>query len=271
VTATINDYPPRIGRKAMLPAWSADGGVVYGRDTERRAVGEVLRRARRGAGGVVLVEGEPGIGKSRLLSEAVSEAAGQGFSLAAGAADRLGWTIPFLASGAALRADLEQRAAVAPVLVSLLTDAFGAPPGPDLLATAAVLGSAFRLDDAADMLAQAPATLLPVVQEAMGAGMVTPADDAFAFRHALVRRAVAEMIPRPARQALHRQYAQILLDRGGPAAAQILPSSPQTAADLAARAPELTPRGDPGALPRLVAAAEALAAAGCRCLRSLRT
>ena len=156
-----------------------------------------------------------------------------------------------------------------------------------LLATAAVLGSSFRLEDAADMLAQAPATLLPVVQEAMGAGMVTPAEDAFAFRHALVRRAVAEMIPPPARKALHRQYAQILLDRGGPAAlaaghllqaahsgdpaslagldqaaAQTLPSSPQTAADLAARALELTPPGDPGALPRLVAAAEALAAAG---------
>jgi DNA-binding NarL/FixJ family response regulator len=418
MTATIDDYSSRIGRKAVLPVWSADGGVVYGRDAERRAVGELLRRARRGAGGVVLVEGEQGIGKSRLLGESVSEAAGQGFSLAAGAADRLGWTIPFFASRAALRADLERRAAVAPVLVSLddlqwaspamlaalrslpgelkghpiawilarssarhedagllfsvlerdgatritlgplggdavaslLTDAFGAPPGPDLLAlssgaagnpllltelvgglrdddavrvtgghaglispdlpqrivgavhqrleslsgrarhllaTAAVLGSSFRLEDAADMLAQAPATLLPVVQEAMGAGMVTPADDAFAFRHALVRRAVAEMIPQPARKALHRQYAQILLDRGGPAAlaaghllqaahsgdpaslagldqtaAQILPSSPQTAADLAARALELTPPGDPGALPRLVAAAEALAAAG---------
>ena len=116
MTATIDDYSPRIGRQAVLPVWSADGGVVYGRDAERRAVGELLRRARRGAGGVVLVEGEPGIGKSRLLGESVSEAAGQGFSLAAGAADRLGWTIPFFASRAAFRADLEKRAAVAPVL-----------------------------------------------------------------------------------------------------------------------------------------------------------
>jgi predicted ATPase len=119
MTATIDDYSPRIGGKAGLPVWSADGGVVYGRDAERRAVGELLRRARRGTGGVVLVEGEPGIGKSRLLGESVSEAAGQGFSLAAGAADRLGRTIPFFASRAALRADLERRAAVAPVLVSL--------------------------------------------------------------------------------------------------------------------------------------------------------
>ena len=101
MTATIDDYSPRIARKAGLPVWSADGGVVYGRDAERRAVGELLRRARRGAGGVVLVEGEQGIGKSRLLGESVSEAAGQGFSLAAGAADRLGWTIPFFASRAA--------------------------------------------------------------------------------------------------------------------------------------------------------------------------
>ena len=423
MTTAINDSPPRIGRKAGLPAWSADG-VMYGRDAERRAVGELLRRARHGAGGVVLVEGEQGIGKSRLLGESVSEAAGQGFSLAAGAADRLGRTIPFFALRTALqplgqfvagdhpdglldtpawwigrlRADLERRAAVAPVLVSLddlqwaspamlatlrslpgemkghpiawifarssarhedaellfsvlerdgatritlgplgndavaglLTDAFGAPPSPDLLALgsgaagnplllteligglrdddavrvtgghallispdppqrivgavhqrleslsgrarhllaiAAVLGSSFRLEDAADMLAQAPAALLPVVQEAMGAGIVTAAEDAFAFRHALVRRAVAEMIPQPARKALHRQYAQILLGRGGPAAlaaghllqaahsrdpaslagldqaaAQTLPSSPQTAADLAARALELTRR-----------------------------
>ena len=444
MTTAINDSSPRIDRQTVLPAWSADGGARYGRDTERRAVGELLRRARRGAGGVVLVEGEQGIGKSRLLRESVSDAAGQGFSLAAGAADRLGRTIPFFALRTALhplgrfaagdhpdgpldtpawwisrlRADLERRAAVAPVLVSLddlqwaspamlaalrslpgklkghpiawilarssawhenaellfsvlerdgatritlgplgsdavtalLTDAFGAPPGPDLLALgsgaagnplllteligglrdddavrvtgghavlitpdppqriiaavhqrleslsgrarhllaiAAVLGSSFRLEDAADMLTQAPAALLPVVQEAMGAGIVSAAEDAFAFRHALVRSAVAEMIPQPARMALHRQYAQILLGRGGPAAlaaghllqaahsrdpaslagldqatAQTLPSSPQTAADLATRALELTPPSDPGALPRLVAAAEALAAAG---------
>jgi DNA-binding NarL/FixJ family response regulator len=49
MTATVNDYSPRIGRKAVLPVWSADGGVAYGRDAERRAVDELLRRARRGA------------------------------------------------------------------------------------------------------------------------------------------------------------------------------------------------------------------------------
>ena len=83
-----------------------------------------------------------------------------------------------------------------------------------LLVTAAVLGRAFRPEDAAEMLGQTPATLLPAVQEAMDAAIMTAADDAFAFRHQLLRRAVGEMIPQPARNALHRQYGQILLARG---------------------------------------------------------
>jgi DNA-binding CsgD family transcriptional regulator len=156
-----------------------------------------------------------------------------------------------------------------------------------LLVTAAVLGPAFRLEDAAEMLGQTPAMLLPAVQEAMDAAIMTAADHAFAFRHQLLRRAVGEMIPRPARQALHRQYGEILLARGGPAAraaghllraadrgdpaslagldqaaAQTLGTAPQTAAGLALRALELTGPADPAALPRAMAAAEALAAAG---------
>ena len=50
----------------------------------------------------MLVEGEPGIGKSLLLGEAVGMAAGHGFSLAAGAADQLGTVLPFFALRTAL-------------------------------------------------------------------------------------------------------------------------------------------------------------------------
>ena len=394
---------------------------------------------------MVLVEGEPGIGKSLLLREAAGVAAGEGFSLAAGAADRLGRALPFFALRAALgepfarltatdpdrdlsaapgwwisqmRAHLEQRAAATPVLVclddlqwanpatlaasrtlplelkrhpiawllarastpqhdteylfdllekdgaaritlgpldddavaALLTRAFGAPPDQALLAlacgaagnpallteligglgddktvrvtggravlvsaqlprrvhrvaqrrldglsqrarhllvTAAVLGPAFRLEDTAEMLGETPAGLLPTLEEAMDTGITTAADNAFSFRHELLRRALGEMIPRPARKALHRQYGQILLNRGetavraaghllqaahpgdpasladlDTAAARTLGSAPQTAADLALRALELTPPADPGALSRAVAATEALTAAG---------
>ncbi len=445
MTAMISDSSPGAGGRLTRRERPAGGEVVRGHEAEQKMIRDLLRRARRGAGGVLLVDGEPGVGKSLLLRDATDEAAEQGFSLAAGAADPLGQVIPFFALRAALRgrfagpatdypdrdlpgaaawwitqirAHLEQRAAAAPVLVCLddlhwaspatlaalrtlprdlkrhpvawllarsstsqraadylfgqleqdgaaritlapldqdavaamLTDAFGAPPGQaladlaagaagnpallaeltgglrddhavhvsggravlasarlpgrihrlaqrrleglspqarQLLVTAAVLGPAFRLEDAAEMLGQTPAMLLPAVQEAMDAAIMTAADDAFTFRHPLLRRAVGEMIPPPARKALHRQYGEILLGRGesaaraaghllqaarpgdpvslaglDTAAAQTLRSEPQTAAGLALRALELTPAADPGALPRAVAAAEALTAAG---------
>jgi DNA-binding CsgD family transcriptional regulator/tetratricopeptide (TPR) repeat protein len=445
MTAVISDSLPGARGKAAPQARYVGDEVMCGREPEWRIVRDLLRRAQQGAGGVLLVDGEPGIGKSLLLREAAGEAAGQGFSLAAGAADQLGRMLPFFALHAALgepfarltandperdlsdapgwwisqmRAHLEQRAAANPVLVCLddlqwaspatlaalrtlplnlkrhpvawllarasapqhdteclfgllekdgaarvtlapldqdavaamLIEAFGVPPdhalldlaggaagnpsllieligglGDDkavritggravpvstqlpprvhrvaqrrldglskqarhLVVTAAVLGPSFRLEDAAEMLGETPAGLLPMVEEAMDTGIMAAVGNAFSFRHELLRRAVGEMIPWPARNALHRQYGQILLGRGesaalaaghllqaahpgdpasladlDTAAARTLGSAPQTAADLALRALELTLPADPGALSRAVAATEALAAAG---------
>jgi predicted ATPase/DNA-binding CsgD family transcriptional regulator len=118
---------------------------MWGRDAEWRLVDGLLRNAERGGGGVLLVDGEQGIGKSLLLREATGEAAARGFSLAAGAEDQLGRAIPFFALRTALRepfaeltakqhpdqpdapawrisqlqAYLEQWSAAAPVLVAL--------------------------------------------------------------------------------------------------------------------------------------------------------
>ncbi len=424
--------------------------TMYGRSAQQRMVNALLRRAEQGAGGVLLVDGEPGIGRSLLLQECVHAAGARGFSLAAGAGDRLGRTIPYYTLLTALRQPLtgdgsqpddpgdpddpgetvpaqigelhEQliaRAAAAPVLVCLddlqwasqasllalrvlpgqlarhpvawalarsgtrpgstadllfsglerdgatrltltplsggavtemLTGAFGAPPDDrlqamaagaagnpavlaeligglrddqavrvtagqarlisaslparvnriaqqrldglsaktqHLLKTAATLGGSFRLADVAEMLGETPAGLLPLVEEMLASGIVAADDTAFSFRQRLLGRAVGEMIPRPARSALHRQFGEILLRRGESAAAaaghlleaagtgdhaslagldgaaaELLPSAPRMAAGLAQRALELTQPDDPAVLSRSVAAAEALTAAG---------
>ena len=440
MTAVLSEFSGTHGRAGARERL-AGREVLHGREPEQKIAGELLRHAQQGAGGVVLVDGEPGIGKSLLLRDATSEAAEQGFSLATGAADQLSQEIPFFALRTALRepvagvtpdhpdatawwiaemrAHLEQRAARVPVLVCLddlhwagpatlaalralpgslkrqpvawllarsttppggaadylfglleqegaarvtlapleqdavsamVTDAFGAPPDQaladlardaagnpllvaeligglredravqvtggratltsarlpqriqrlahqrldglstrarQLLVTAAVLGPAFQLEDAAEMLGETPAMLLPAVEEAMCAAIVTASENSFAFRQQMLRRAVSDMIPRPVRKALHRQYGEILLARGesadraaghllqaahpgdpaslaglDQAAALTLPSAPRTAADLTLRALELTPPAEPAALPRAVAAAEALAAGG---------
>ncbi|HTZ30235.1 MAG TPA: AAA family ATPase [Streptosporangiaceae bacterium] len=422
----------------------ADRTPLRGRDPERSVIRDLLGRAQRGAGGVVLVEGEPGIGKSRLLRDACQEAGDRAFSLVAGAADPLAHAIPHFTLRAALhepltgpaashdcpeapsqayqlgriRSRLEERAASAPLLICLddlhcegegtlaalrslqrdlcrrplawllarsntvrcgadhlfallerdgavritlgplaqdaaemmLADAFGAPPDPrltalaqdaagipalltelisslredravevsggrsvlashhlppqfrevaqrrlrqvsrqtrHLLITAAVLGPAFRLEDAAEMLGESPASLLPAIEEAIDAALVSTAGHGFSFRNELLRRAAGDMIPAPARAAIHRQYAEILLGRGASAtdaashllqasrpddpaslpsldraAARTIRSAPQVAADLAVQALRLTRPGDPAELSRSVTAAEALAAAG---------
>ncbi len=154
MTAMISDSSPACG--SVTPRERAAGReVLRGRAAEQKVIRDLLWRARRGAGGVVLVDGEPGIGKSLLLRDATDEAAELGFSLVAGAADQLGQAIPFFTLRAVLRepfagltaddpgrdlpdaagwwisqirAHLEQRTAAAPVLVCL-DDLHWASPG----------------------------------------------------------------------------------------------------------------------------------------------
>ncbi|GAB2867581.1 LuxR family transcriptional regulator [Actinoallomurus bryophytorum] len=156
-----------------------------------------------------------------------------------------------------------------------------------LLQVAAILGRSFRVDDLADMFAEPPSRLLPALEEAETAGVVVPSGDQLMFRHDLLWQAVTETVTMPVRHALHRQAAEMLLKRGGsaiPAAAhlmhyarpgdahalegldhavgEVLPSSPQSAADLAVRALELTASSDPGRFDRTVTAVYALTTSG---------
>ena len=63
--------------------------LLRGREVELARLDELAAAARDGAGGVIVVEGAAGIGKSRLLAEASGRAAAAGLLVAAGGADEL--------------------------------------------------------------------------------------------------------------------------------------------------------------------------------------
>ncbi|MBP2706459.1 AAA family ATPase [Microbispora sp. RL4-1S] len=156
-----------------------------------------------------------------------------------------------------------------------------------LLQCAGILGRSFSVRDLAEMLGESTSGLLPILEEAMSAGIVQPAGHELTFRHDLLWQAVIGAIPAPVRRALHRDVGQMLLKRGGsavPAAAhlihsaghgdapallgldqaarEVLRSSPQTAADLALRALELSDSTDPDWFGRAATAVDALTVIG---------
>ncbi|WP_112243734.1 ATP-binding protein [Kribbella monticola] len=90
----------------------------------------------------------------------------------------------------------------------------------DLLRTAAVFGSEFRLEDVADLMRESIAKLAGALDEAIRAGLLADGGATVSFRHELLRSAVLAEVPPSAQRALHRAIANQLLATGrGPAAA----------------------------------------------------
>ncbi len=71
-------------------------GALVGRDSEMALLTGLIREATRGRGGSVLIEGEPGIGKSALVRAAAAEAPEAGCQVFWGAGDELGQALPLL-------------------------------------------------------------------------------------------------------------------------------------------------------------------------------
>ncbi|HYB87716.1 MAG TPA: BREX system ATP-binding domain-containing protein [Streptosporangiaceae bacterium] len=68
---------------------------ICGREAEIQALGQALDRVAAGEPAIVLVEGEAGIGKTRLLATVLADAAGRGMRVAAGRAEELEASRPF--------------------------------------------------------------------------------------------------------------------------------------------------------------------------------
>ena len=78
----------------MPPATPA--GALVGRDSEIALLTELVREVSAGQGSSVLIEGEPGIGKSALVRAAVAEAPDAGCQVFWGSGDELGQALPLV-------------------------------------------------------------------------------------------------------------------------------------------------------------------------------
>ena len=91
--------------------------ALVGRDREVRLLEEAIAASATGHGQVVLLEGEPGIGKTRLAGTAIDHARAAGFAVATSSCDDLTHPRPFgpilSALGIAAGAPDEERAAIA--------------------------------------------------------------------------------------------------------------------------------------------------------------
>jgi len=69
--------------------------TMVGRDRERQLLSSRLEELEGGRSGLVLIEGEPGIGKSRLLAELLQQARARGVRSLLGAGDAIETTTPY--------------------------------------------------------------------------------------------------------------------------------------------------------------------------------
>ena len=89
-TTPVEVYRP------VEPARKPDGpGTMLGRGDERAALAERLRALKEHTSGLVVIEGEPGIGKSRLLADLLERAHARGVRSLAGAGDAIEQATPY--------------------------------------------------------------------------------------------------------------------------------------------------------------------------------
>ena len=95
-TSPAKTSPREGGQDGLAYAEAAPAGPLVGRENELALLAGLVKQAAQGRGGVVLIEGEPGIGKSVLVRAAVAEALAAGCEAFWGAGDELGQELPLL-------------------------------------------------------------------------------------------------------------------------------------------------------------------------------
>ena len=190
---------------------------IRGRAAEIAVLGDAVDRVVSGRPAVVLIEGEAGIGKTRLLAGVLEDARGRGMQVAAGRAEELERTRPFglvaVAFGCVRSSPDPRRAAIA----ALLATHGGGERGP--ITVTSDPGLRFRAVDAFADLAEELALAGPLV---IGVDDLQWADPSSLLTLAAVSRRLAYLPvaligclrPSPRIPELDR-LAGLLLDAGG--------------------------------------------------------
>jgi len=135
--ATPRDIQWRDAAMADRPDRQPEAEFLVGRDSEMALLTGLLEDAARRRGGSVLIEGEPGIGKSALVRAAVAGAPAAGCQVFWGAGDELGQALPLVPFLDGLRV---REPSVNPrriAIVRLLRGEIGADRGADVPAVLA--------------------------------------------------------------------------------------------------------------------------------------
>ena len=189
---------------------------IRGRAAEIAVLGDAVDRVVSGRPAVVLIEGEAGIGKTRLLAGVLEDARGRGMQVAAGRAEELERTRPFglvaAAFGCVRSSPDPRRAAIAALLATR-----GGDRGP--ITVTSDPGLRFRVVDAFADLAEELALAGPLV---IGVDDLQWADPSSLLTLAAVSRRLAYLPvafvgclrPSPRIPELDR-LAGLLLDAGG--------------------------------------------------------
>jgi tetratricopeptide (TPR) repeat protein/transcriptional regulator with XRE-family HTH domain len=111
--------------------------VLIGRDGEQAMLVRLMAEVAAGLGAAVLIEGEPGIGKSALVHAALAEAADLGCEAFWGAGDELGQALPLLPMLEALRVREQTADPRRNMIVRLLRGEGGVDRGMDVSAVLA--------------------------------------------------------------------------------------------------------------------------------------